>query len=136
MVKKIWILISLVLTVALVWWISKPNNDTTVVYHVPEGFTGCINIYFNQPNEKELEIVDDTLIFVVPKHGDILTSSPYKFITDLEWYKEKAFYVDKDGKPIDEINITEFPIGGYTSNGNSLSERMTRTFDPNQEQCY
>lgn len=72
----------------------------------------------------------------MPKHGDILTSSPYKFITDLGWHKEKALYVDKDGKPVNEINITELLIGGYTSNGNPLSERMTRTFDPNQEQCY
>ncbi|MCM3638963.1 hypothetical protein M3152_14765 [Sporosarcina luteola] len=134
--KKIWISSSLVLTVAFVWWISKPTNDTTIVYHLPEGFKGCVNIYFNQPNEKELEIVDDTLLFVVPKQGDILTSSTYKFITDLGWHKEKAFYVDKDGKPVNEINTTEFPIGGYISNGNPLSERIIRTFDPSQEQCY
>ncbi len=38
--------------------------NTTVVYHLPEGFKGCINIYFNQPNEKELEIKDDTLLFI------------------------------------------------------------------------
>ncbi|GGA24574.1 DUF6843 domain-containing protein [Psychrobacillus lasiicapitis] len=122
--------------VGIVWWISKPNTETTIVYHLLEGFKGCINVNFNQPNEKELEIVNDTLLFVVSEHGDILTSSPYTFITDLGWHKEKAYYVDKDGKPINEINITEFPIGGYTSNGNLLSERMTRTFDPNQEQCY
>ena len=79
-----------------------------------------------------MKIADDTLLFVVPKTGDILTSSPYKFMTDLGWHKEKAYYVDKNGKPIAEI----FPIGGYTSNVNPLSERMTRTFDSNQELCY
>ena len=42
--KKIWILISLVLSITFIWWISKPNNETTVVYHLPEGFKGCINI--------------------------------------------------------------------------------------------
>lgn len=134
--KKMWILISLVLAVVLVWWISKPNNDTTVVYHLPEGFKGCINIYFNQPNEKKLEIIDNTLLFVVPEHGNILTSSPYKFITNLGWHHEKAFYVDKDGNPVNEINMTEFPNGFSTSNGNPLSQRMVRTFDPNQKQCY
>ncbi len=65
--KRLWILISLVLTVFLIWWISKPSNDTTIVYHLPEGFKGCINIYFNQPNQKELEIIDDILLFVVPE---------------------------------------------------------------------
>ena len=134
--KRLWILISLVLTVVLIWWISKPSNDTTIVYHLPEGFKGCINIYFNQPNQKELEIIDDILLFVVPERGNILTSSPSKFITDLGWHKEKAFYADKYGKPVSEINIIEFPIGGHYSNGNPLSERMTRTFDPNKEQCY
>lgn len=74
--KKSWILISLVLMVGIVWWISKPNTETTIVYHLLEGFKGCINVNFNQPNEKELEIVNDTLLFVVPEHGDILTSSP------------------------------------------------------------
>lgn len=134
--KKLWILVSLVLTVVLVWWISLPSNDTTVVYHLPEGFKGCIDIYFNQPNEKELEIIDDTLLLIVPKHGSILTSSPSKFIFDIGWYKEKAFYVDKEGKPVNEINIAEFPNGGHTFNGNPLSERMMRTFDPSQEHCY
>jgi hypothetical protein len=132
--KKIWLLISLVLTVLLIWWISKPNNDTTVVYHLPEGFNGCFNIYFNQPKEKELEIIDDVLLLEVPENGRILTSSPSKFITDLGWHKEKAFYIDNDGKPVSEINMMEFNVGGLTGNG--LSERMIGTFDPNQEHCY
>ena len=63
--KKIWLLISLVLTVVLIWWISKLSNDTTVVYHLPEGFKGCFNIYFNQPKEKELEIIDNILLLGV-----------------------------------------------------------------------
>lgn len=134
--KKIWLLISLVLTVILIWWISKPSNDTTVVYHLPEGFKGCINIYFNQLNEKEFKIIDNTLLLIVPEHGSISTSSSHKFFMDLGWYKEKAFYVDEDGKPVSEIKTREFPIGGHTSNGNPLSERMMRTFDPNKEQCY
>ncbi|MFB5089402.1 hypothetical protein PGC35_19790 [Psychrobacillus sp. PGGUH221] len=66
--KSLWIVISLVLMVVITWWMSKPSNETTVVYHLPEGFKGCINIYFNQPNEKELEIIDDTLLFKVPEH--------------------------------------------------------------------
>lgn len=37
MARKLWILISIVLMVGLVWWLSKPNNNTTVVYHLPEG---------------------------------------------------------------------------------------------------
>ncbi|QEY22610.1 hypothetical protein D0S48_19255 [Psychrobacillus sp. AK 1817] len=135
MARKLWILISIVLMVGLVWWLSKPSNNTTVVYHLPEGFKGCINIYFNQPNEKELEIKDDTLLFIVPEHGNILTSSPSKFIIDLGWHKEKAFYIDKEGKIVNEINM-DFSGGVHTANGNPLSERMSRTFDPNQEHCY
>lgn len=134
--KKIWIVISIVLTIILIWWINKPSNVTTVVYHLPEGFKGCINIYFNQPNEKELAIINDTLLFVVTEHGNFLTSSPSKFIVELGWHKEKAFYVDKDGQPTSEINIKEFPKGGQYSNGNPLSERLNRTFDSNKEQCY
>lgn len=136
MARKLWILISIVLMVGLVWWLSKPNNNTTVVYHLPEGFKGCINIYFNQPNEKELEIKDDALLFIVPEHGNILTSSPSKFIIDLGWHKEKAFYIDKEDKIVNEINIMDFSGGVHTANGNPLSERMSRTFDPNQEHCY
>lgn len=115
------------------WWISKPN-DNTVVYHLPKGFNGCFNIYFNQPKEKELEIIDDVLLLEVPENGSILTSSTSKFITDLGWHKEKAFYIDNDGKPVSEINMMEFKVGGLTGNG--LSERMIGTFDPNQEDCY
>ncbi|MFJ7827785.1 DUF6843 domain-containing protein [Psychrobacillus sp. NPDC096623] len=133
--KKIWLLISFVLTVLLVWWICKPSNDTTVVYHLPEGFKGCFNIYFNQPKEKELEIIDDILLLAVPENGSLLTSSPYKLVTDLGWHKEKAFYIDKDGKPVSEINMMDSNIG-HTFNGNRLSERIMGTFDPNQEQCY
>lgn len=132
--KKIWLLISLVLTVVLICWISIPSNDTSVIYHLPEGFKGCFNIYFNQLKEKELEIIDDALLLVVPKNGNILTSSPSEFITDLGWHKNKAFYIDKDGKSVSEINIMEFNVGGLTGNG--LSERMIGTFDPNQEHCY
>lgn len=132
--KKICILISIVLTGILIWWISKPNNNTTIVYHLPEGFNGCFNIYFNQPKEKELEIIDDVLLFKIPENGSIQTSSPSKFITDLGWHKEKAFYIDNDGKSVSEINMMEFNVGGLTGNG--LSERMIGTFDPNQEHCY
>lgn len=132
--KKIWLFFSLVLTVILIWWISKPSNETTVVYHLPEDFKGCFNIYFNQPKEKELEIIDDILLLVVPEQGIVLTSSSSKFITDLGWHKEKAFYIDKDGKPVREINMMEFNVGALT--GSHLSERMIGTFDTNQEQCY
>lgn len=134
--KKICILISVVLTAILIWWISKPNNDTTIVYHLPEGFKGCIDVYFNQPNKKELEIKDDTLLLIVPEQGSISTSSSYNLILDLGWHKVKAIYVNKDGKPVSEINIRDFYNASYTMNGNRLSERMMTTFDPNQEQCY
>lgn len=133
--KKKWLLLSIVLIVILIWWISKPSHETTVVYHLPEGFKGCFNLYFNQPKEKELEIIDDSLLLTVPENGNILTSSPSKFITDLGWHKSKAFYIDKDGKPVSEINMMEFN-SGLTGNGNPLSERMKGTFDPNQEHCY
>ncbi|MDF2066720.1 hypothetical protein [Bacillus sp. Cr_A10] len=87
-----WKVISLILMLGIfLYWLNKQNNETSVVYHLPEDFKGCINIYFNQPNEKELEIIDDTLLFVVPEHGNILTSSSHEFIVDLGWYKEKAF---------------------------------------------
>lgn len=134
--KKICILISIVLTGILIWWVSKPNNNTTIVYHLPEGFKGCIDVYFNQPNKKELEIKNDTLLLIVPEHGSISTSSSYNLILDLGWHKVKAFYVDKDGKPVSEINTNDFYNGSYTMNGNRLSERMMTTFDPNQENCY
>ena len=134
MKKNICILISIGLTVILIWWISKPNNDTTIVYHLPEGFKGCIDVYFNQPNKKELEIKDDTLLFIVPKNGSISTSSSYDLIMDLGWHKVKAFYVNEDGKPVSEINTNDFYNVSNTTNGNF--ERMMTTFDPNQEQCY
>lgn len=135
MSRMLWILICIVLMVGLVWWLSKPSNNTTVVYHLPEGFKGFINIYFNQPNEKEVEIKDDTLLFIVPEHGNNLTSSPSKFIIDLGWHKEKAFYIDNEGKIVKEINM-DVSGGIHTVNGNLLSERMSRTFDSNQEHCY
>jgi len=72
----------------------------------------------------------------VPEHGSISTSSSYNLILDLGWHKVKAFYVDKDGKPVSEINTNDFYNGSYTMNGNRLSERMMTTFDPNQENCY
>lgn len=75
------------------------------------------------------------MLFIVPEHGNILTSSPSKFIIDLGWHKEKAFYVDNEGKIVKEINM-DVSGGIHTANGNLFSERMSRTFDSNQEHCY
>jgi len=135
MEKNKWILISLFLIAVLIWWISKPSNDTTVVYHLEEGFKGCFTVYFNESNGKELEDIDDTLLILVPKDGKVLTSSSYKAaFSDRGLYKEKAFYVDKNGKIISEINVLEFP--DPIISGKHFSERYMRTFDPNQEGCY
>ncbi|WP_394190103.1 DUF6843 domain-containing protein [Paenisporosarcina quisquiliarum] len=134
MTKNICILISIVLSLILIWWLIKPNNDTTIVYHLPKGFKGCIDIYFNEPNKKELEIIDDTLLLIVPENGSISTSSSYDLIMDLGWYKIKAFYIDNDGKRVSEINTNDFYNVSSTTNGNS--ERMMITFDSNQEHCY
>lgn len=135
MSRMLWILICIVLMVGLVWWLSKPSNNTTVFIIYLKGSKDVLTFISINLMRKSWKLKTITLLFIVPEHGNILTSSPSKFIIDLGWHKEKAFYIDNEGKIVKEINM-DVSGGIHTANGNLLSERMSRTFDSNQEHCY
>lgn len=136
MKQKLLIVASFAILIGILfWWLHEPASDTQVVYLLPEELEGCVSIYFNQPDQKPLTVLNHEMLIHIPENGIVSTSSPSKVLTDLGRHKEKAFYVDTNGKLLQEVEHATFSNGGFYSNDSPLSERYTLSFDGRAGNC-
>ncbi|CAM3280007.1 hypothetical protein EDM52_11970 [Brevibacillus invocatus] len=97
--------------------VGQKGVDQTFL--LPMDFEGCVVIYYDHKDALPLQIVNNEIIYSVPKDGVIRTSSPMEF----GWvnknssgaYRTRAFYVDRYGKKIDELPQEDIRFGATGS---------------------
>lgn len=116
------------------------NIDTpkeTVIYHVPEGFKGCMTIYFSQKGHDPIDMKDNEIIIDIPKDGKVVTSTSQKDFIKIGWHKTEAYYLDNSAVRIRRIPNSMFQNGMYANTSNDpKSARFTLSFDGRSENCY
>lgn len=120
MKKPIIIGLAIILAALSIWFfLFREKEGRDEVYLIPEGYTGCVVIAYDQPNEPSLRIINDKLVYKIPENGILKTSSHYGFgwlyKDDSGWFNAKYFYVNDEGKKVKEIPQENIDYEYYTS---------------------
>ena len=135
--KKRWIAIVLIGVVLIVLIANIDTSKETVIYHVPEGFKGCMTIYYSQKGHETLDMKDNEIIIDIPKDGKVITSTSEKDFNKIGWHKTKAYYVNNSGARIKKIPNSMYQNGRSSiSNNDPKSARFSISFDGRSDNCY
>ena len=135
--KKRWIVIVLIGVILIVVIANIDTSKETVIYHVPEGFKGCMTIYFSQKGHEPLDMIDNEIIIDIPKDGKVITSTSQEDFNKIGWHKTEAYYLNNSGVRLKKIPNSMFLNGmDSTTNNDPKSARSTISFDGRSDNCY
>lgn len=135
--KKRWTAIVLLIVLVILLIANRDTSKETVIYHVPDGFKGCMTIYYSQKGHESLELVDNKIIIDIPKDGKVVTSTSEKEFNKIGWHKTEAYYVDNTGARLKEIPNSMYLNGSTSiSNNDPKSARFSISFDGRSDPCY
>lgn len=135
--KKRWTAIVLLVVLLIVLIANIDTSKEMVIYHVPEGFKGCMTIYYSQKGHETLDMMDNEIIIVIPKDGKVITSTSEKYFNKIGWHKTEAYYVNNSGARIKKIPNSMYLNGSSSiSNNDPKSARFSISFDGRSDNCY
>ncbi|MFC4409638.1 DUF6843 domain-containing protein [Chungangia koreensis] len=135
--KKRWAAIGLIGVLLIVLIANIDTSKETVIYHVPEGFKGCMTIYFSQKGYEPLDMKDNEIIIDIPKDGKVITSTSQEDFNKIGWHKTEAYYLNNSGERIMEIPKSMYQNGlDSITNSDPKSARFTISFDGRSDYCY
>lgn len=115
MVTLLFTLIIVCFAAGAIILLSISEDKTTHKYMLPDGFTGWVEIIYEQPGYPALKTEGNTYIYNIPESGKLLTST--QNITG-----PMAFnYIDRNGKLIEFPKHIPMIHGVNTSSGSSSS---------------
>lgn len=128
--KKIIIIVSAIILalVAIYFFFIREVRGTDEVFLIPEGFTGCVGIYYDQKGAKPLIKKEEKIVYTIPKSGKLMTSSPQNFgrarMDDSGWHNATFYYVDNKGKKTQKISHKKI---GYEYTNENFSDSTGET---------
>ncbi|WP_369899447.1 hypothetical protein [Bacillus manliponensis] len=109
--KKITAFILLIIGVSVVGIVllicnsDKPGTDE--IYLIPDGYTGCVSIFYDVKNASPLEIKDKVITYKIPEDGILRASSNETFGWGQKehsgWHETKYYYVDREGNKVRKL---------------------------------
>lgn len=98
---------AIILGTACVWIHDMYKSATNEVYLIPDGYKGCVGVFYNFKDAPPLKIEDKKIIYRVPKDGILKTSSNKTFGKTNEHdsgrHNVKYYYVDKNGNQVQRL---------------------------------
>ncbi|WP_456363739.1 DUF6843 domain-containing protein [Priestia aryabhattai] len=128
--KKIIIIVGSIILVlgAIYYFFIREVRGTDETFLIPQGFTGCVGIYYDQEGAKPLVKKEDKIIYTIPKSGKLKTSSPQNFgwarTEDSGWHNQTFYYVNEEGKRVEKIPDEKI---GYQYTNESYSDSTGKT---------
>ncbi|QHS21946.1 hypothetical protein GWK91_02860 [Virgibacillus sp. MSP4-1] len=119
------IILILILSISLYkFFVVKDPADE--VYLIPDGYEGCIGIFYDFKNQEPLQIENNTITYQVPDDGIIKTSSP----ENIGWaYEDHSgfrqvdyYYVDNQGNRKQLNHEKYIHYGGNASTSRTLPD--------------
>lgn len=98
---------AIILGTAFVWIHDIYKSSINEVYLIPDGYKGCVGVFYNFKDAPPLKIEDKKMIYRVTKDGILKTSSNenfgkvYKYNSG--WRNVKYYYVDKNGNRVQRL---------------------------------
>lgn len=84
---------------------NKPGTDE--IYLIPDGYTGCVGIFYDFKSAPPLEIKDKVITYKIPEDGILRTSSSETFGWGQKehsgWHKTKYYYVNPKGNKVRKL---------------------------------
>ncbi|HWO96455.1 MAG TPA: hypothetical protein VNM45_09005 [Bacillus sp. (in: firmicutes)] len=115
--KKLgFIVLAIVIAIAIVILMSvyfalKEKRGTDEVFLIPDGYKGCVGVFYNFQDEPALKIQDNKITYQIPENGILKTSSPQDFGWAYEehsgWHDVKYYYVNQEGNRVKELKLDE-----------------------------
>ncbi|RJE84628.1 hypothetical protein D3P07_22100 [Paenibacillus sp. 1011MAR3C5] len=115
MVMWVSTLIIVCMAAGVIILLSISENKITHKYILPEGFTGWVEIIYEQPGYPALKKEGKKYIYNVPESGKMLTSTK-NFSGPMDFS-----YMDRNGKLIEFRTVSPMIHGVNTSSGGSSS---------------
>ncbi|WP_078408838.1 DUF6843 domain-containing protein [Priestia abyssalis] len=124
------VIILVVVIVISVYFALKEKPGTDEVFLIPDGYKGCVGVFYDFKDEPPLKIQDNKITYRIPENGILKTSSPQDFGWSYEehsgWHDVKYYYVDQDGNRVKELKSDESIFaeasGGGTGDVNENGE--------------
>lgn len=98
--KKIgYVFLGLLLLVGTIYFLFfHERRGTDTVYLIPNGYTGCVGIFYDVKGKAPLKVQNEKIIHKISKDGRLETSSPESFgwysAEDSGWHNSEYYYVD------------------------------------------
>lgn len=113
---------------AIYFFFIRGIRGMNEVFLIPEGFTGCVGIYYNQKGAKSLIKKEKKIVYEIPENGKLMTSSPQNF----GWAKENEsggydatfYYVNNKGEKTQKISHEKI---GYEYTNENYSDSTGET---------